>query len=55
MEGKRTYIFTKENIEILEDLLYTAKANDMTSQRTTQYLKDLAREKEIKQEILNGL
>jgi hypothetical protein len=47
--------FTKEQVQTLEDLIYTAKSDDLTSQNTPEYLKTIAREKEIKQEILNGL
>lgn len=47
--------FTKEQVLILEDLIYTAKAKDLISQNTQQYLRDYAREIKIKQEIFDGL
>ena len=50
-----THIFTREQKQILEDLIYTAKSKELTSQNTKDYIRQYAREKEIKQEILNGL
>lgn len=59
-DGKSTndkpiFNFTKEQLQILEDLIYTAKSKDLTSENTSEYLRTIAREKEIKQEILDGL
>jgi len=54
-EDNVIFKFKKEQITLLEDLIYTAKSDNLTSQNTTDWLKIEAREKEIKQEILNGL
>ena len=50
-----THIFTRQQKQILEDLIYTAKSKELTSQNTKDYIRQYAREKEIKQEILNEL
>lgn len=50
-----THNFNAEQRQVLEDLIYTAKAKDLTSQRTKQFYRDYAREIQIKQEILDGL
>ena len=47
--------FTKEQLLILEDLIYTARAKDLVSQNTQEYLRDYAQAIQIKQEILDGL
>jgi len=52
---RNIYILSKEQRQTLEDLLYSLKADNLTSQRTEQHVKDYVREKEIKQEILDGL
>lgn len=54
-EQEIIYKFTEEEFKELNDLIYTSKSKDLVSQNTTSWIKDLAKEKEIKKEILNGL
>lgn len=54
-EGSNLFTLNKEQLDTLTDLIYTVKSESLTSQNTSDYLKSQAREKEIKQEILNGL
>lgn len=54
-EDNPIFKFTKEQVNLLEDLIYTAKSDNLTSQNTNDWLKNEAQEKQIKQEILNGL
>jgi len=54
-QDNNIYTLDKEKLDKLEDLIYTAKSEDLISERTAAYLKEYAREKQIKQEILNGL
>ena len=54
-EDSNIFKFDNKQLQALIDLVYTAKSEGLTSQNTKDWLKDYAREIEIKQEILNGL
>ncbi len=50
-----THIFTKAQKQVLEDLIYTALSDELVSERTPDHLRQYAHEKQIKQEIYDGL
>lgn len=49
------YCLDKKQREILEDLIYSVKSDDLVSERTDISYKDYARDKKVKKEILNLL
>lgn len=54
-EDNNILVLNKEQFNLLQDLIYTAKSTDLMSQNTSDYLKGLVKERKIKKEILDIL
>lgn len=55
LENKVIYTLNSGQQDKLDDLIYSVRNKDLTSQRTPDYIKEYAKEIRIKQEILDGL